>query len=84
MQTDVIVALVSFAGSVIVALISYSASRKGAKEAAQMNAQLLEYRLSQLETKMDKHNQVLERVALAEQDRKAIWHRIDELSRGGA
>lgn len=37
------------------------------------------YRLDQLEKKMEKHNQILERVALLEHDEQTQWKRIDEL-----
>lgn len=37
------------------------------------------YRIEQLERKMEKHNQLLERVALLEHDEQTQWKRIDEL-----
>lgn len=40
---------------------------------------LVTYRLEELEKKQDKHNNVLERMALAEKDIKNIYHQIDEL-----
>lgn len=80
MGNDVIVALISFTGSVLVAIISFIANRQGAKEASETNAKLLDYRLSQLESKVNKHNNIVERIALAEQDRKTIWKRIDEIA----
>ena len=58
----VITALISVGGSVVVALISYAANRKGAREASESNAKLLAYRLEQLEKKQDKHNSVIERM----------------------
>ena len=49
-MSEVIIApLISVIGSVIVALISYAANRKGAKEASESNAKLIAYRLEQLE-----------------------------------
>ena len=81
MSEGIIIALISFTGSIIVAVLSYIANHQGAKEAAATNAKLLDYRLKQLESKQDKHNNLIERMALSEQDRKAIWHRIDELSK---
>lgn len=44
-----------------------------------LSNQLIAYRLDQLEHKVEKHNQVVERVALLEQDNNAQWKRIDEL-----
>jgi len=55
-------ATISVIGSIIVALISYAANRKGAKEASETNAKLIAYRLEQLEKKQDKHNSVIERM----------------------
>ena len=81
MSEAIIIALISFAGSVIVAIISYVANHQGAKEAAETNAKLLDYRLGQLEDKVNKHNNLVERMALAEQDRKTIWRKIDELAK---
>ena len=40
---------------------------------------LTNYRIDQLEKKVDKHNSVIERVALLEKDNNAQWKRIDEL-----
>lgn len=40
---------------------------------------LLAYRIDKLEASVNKHNNVVERVALLEQDSKAKWRRIDEL-----
>ena len=37
------------------------------------------YRIEQLEKKMDKHNQLLERVAVIERDEKTQWKQIDEI-----
>ena len=40
---------------------------------------LVEYRLNQLETKVDKHNNLVERMTLAEEKIKVANHRIDDL-----
>lgn len=37
------------------------------------------YRIEQLEKKMEKHNNLVERVALLEHDEQTQWKRIDEL-----
>lgn len=78
MQTEIIVALIGFVGAVVVALVSYFGNMAGAKAAATENRKLIEYRLDQLEEKMDKHNNLVERltrlegsVKIIEQDRKA-------------
>ena len=78
MQTEIIVALIGFVGAVVVALVSYLGNMAGAKSAATENRKLIEYRLDKLEEKMDKHNNLVERltrlegsVKVIEQDRKA-------------
>ena len=40
---------------------------------------LIEYRLNQLEKKQDKHNQLIERMTLAEEKIKVANHRIEDL-----
>ncbi len=40
---------------------------------------LTTYRIEQLEKKVDKHNDVVERVAIIEQDESTQWKRIDEI-----
>lgn len=62
METSVIAALISVVGSIIVAMISFYANRKGAKEASETNAKLIAYRIQELERKQDKHNSVIERM----------------------
>ena len=37
------------------------------------------YRIEQLEKKMDKHNGLIERVAVIERDEKTQWKQIDEI-----
>lgn len=40
---------------------------------------LTNYRIAELEKKVDKHNTVIERFALLEQDNRNQWKRMDEL-----
>lgn len=68
MDTAIITALITgglaIASNVIVAL---------------MNSKLMIYRIEQLEKKVEKHNNLVERVALIERDEQTQWRRIDEL-----
>lgn len=41
---------------------------------------LLEYRLGSLEDKVQKHNNVVERVAILEQSNKTMWNKIDDIA----
>lgn len=65
--------------SIISALIALCGSLLGTLGGIMVSNKLTAYRLEQLEKKVDKHNNVLERVALMEQNEKTIWRRVDEL-----
>lgn len=42
-------------------------------------SKLMSYRIEQLEKKMDKHNQVIERFVILEESQKMLWRQLDEL-----
>ena len=76
--------------SILVAVITALGSFLGVfyanKKASEKTKALLEYRLNQLESKMDKHNQVIERVykleeaqAVTDEKIRVANHRIDDL-----
>ena len=83
MSEGIITALISIAGTIIVACISYKANRAGAKEASESNAKLIAYRLEQLEEKVNKHNQIVERTYKLEGRMQEAEHDIRDL-KGGA
>ena len=64
---------------VIVAILSLCGTMFGSIAGIMTANRLTTYRISQLEEKVDKHNNVVERVALLEQNDKAQWRRMDEL-----
>ena len=68
MEAEVLVALLSAAGTVIGSLGGILVSNKMTK-----------FRLNKLEEKVDKHNHLVERMAAVEQSVKSAHHRIDEL-----
>lgn len=68
MEPEVLVALLSAAGTVIGSLGGILVSNKMTK-----------FRLNKLEEKVDKHNHLVERMAAVEQSVKSAHHRIDEL-----
>ena len=75
MNSEVVIALIGLAGSLLGSLIGVIVSSK-----------LTQYRLEQLEKKVDKHNNVVERmysleerVSIAEEKIKVENHRIDDL-----
>lgn len=67
MQGEIIVALVSFAGTCV-------GSWGGLK--------LMSYRIEQLEKKVEKHNNFAGRMPVVEEQIKVINHRIEDLERG--
>lgn len=75
MATEIIVALIGLGGSAIGSIIGIIASSK-----------LTVYRLEQLEQKVNKHNNLIERTYQLERDKavineeiKVLNHRIDDL-----
>lgn len=71
MGETIIVALLSVAGTVLGSLFGVLASSR-----------LTTYRLEQLEIKVNKHNNLVERMTKVEQSVKSAHHRIDELREG--
>lgn len=67
MPSEVIVALCSLAGTLFGSLFGVLQSGR-----------LTLHRIEQLEKKMDRHNNLIERMALAEQNDKAQWKKIDD------
>lgn len=65
--------------AVTVALITGGLAIMSNVIVALMNSKLTLYRIEQLEKKMEKHNNLVERVAVLERDDKTQWLRIDEL-----
>ncbi len=79
MATEIAVALIGLAGSAIGSIIGVMVSAK-----------LTQYRIEQLEKKVDKHNSVIERTykleercSVLEEDKKVINHRLEDLEKGG-
>ncbi|MBR3836009.1 MAG: hypothetical protein IKJ69_04380 [Clostridia bacterium] len=67
-MTDILTALVAFAGTLVGSLGGILAANK-----------LTVYRIEQLEQKVSKHNNLVERMFLVESSTKSAHHRIDEL-----
>lgn len=68
MSSELLVALFSFAGTVIGALLGCIASAK-----------LTQYRLAQLEKKVEAHNKVVERTCTLEGQMQEVQHEIRDL-----
>lgn len=68
MPSEVIVALVSLAGTLL-----------GTFGGIMTSTKLTNYRIEQLEKKVEKHNSVVERTALLERETKSLWHEVNEI-----
>lgn len=71
MSENITIALITLAGSGLGSLVGILASAK-----------LTNYRIEQLEKKVDKHNSVIERTCLLEEQMKVANHRIKDLENG--
>ncbi len=69
MESEIIVALLSLAGTFIGTLAGVITSSK-----------LTNYRIKQLELKVDKHNGLVERMVIVEHDCSLALKRIDEIA----
>lgn len=70
MSTELLVALLALAGTIIGSFTGILVANK-----------LVNFRLEQLEKKVEKHNNLVERIAMAEYDIKIIKFRIDDLAK---
>lgn len=68
MAPEIIVALLSLMGTLAGSLIGVITSNR-----------LTNYRIEQLEHKVNKHNHLVERMVVVEQSTKSAHHRLDEL-----
>lgn len=68
MSPEIVVALLSLAGTLAGSLIGVITSNR-----------LTNYRIQQLEEKVNKHNNLVERMALVEASTKSAHHRLDEI-----
>ena len=68
MDATITIALITSASSLLVAVISVV-----------MNNRILGYKVDELKKQVEKHNQVVEKVALLQQETSTQWKRIDEL-----
>lgn len=68
MNSEIIVAILSLVGTLLGTFTGILTSTK-----------LSNYRIEQLEKKVEKHNSVVERTALIENELKTVWHNIDEI-----
>lgn len=79
MQTEVIVAIIAFAGTLIGSYFANS------KTTAVMQEQIkgIKEDINTLSNRVDKHNNLVERMAKVEDSTKSAHHRISEIQQGG-
>ena len=73
MSSEVLVGLIAFAGTLV-----------GTFGGIVTSARLTNYRIGELEKKVDKHNAFAERIPVIEEQIKVANHRIDDLEQKGA
>lgn len=75
MATEIWVAIIMAAGTILTQFVIAARTKKETME-------IIDYRVGQLEKKVDKHNSVIERTYILEEKMKVANHRIDDLERG--
>jgi len=69
---------------IIVAVLSLVGTLCGSYFANRKSTALIIYRIEQLEKKVEKHNNIIERTYLLEEKMKVANHRIEDLERAAA
>ena len=67
------------ASEIIVGLMSLGGTLCGTLAGILTSTKLTNYRIAELEKKVEKHNSVIERTAVIERDMKSVWRNIDEI-----
>ena len=68
MKPEIIVAIITSASTLIAALVSII-----------VNNRIIGYKVDELTKKVEKHNNLIERMAIVERDLKTAFNRVDEL-----
>lgn len=68
-----------YMGEIIVAVLALIGSVIGSALANNKTQALIGYRIDELEKKVERHNQVVERTVVLERDVKTAFNRIDEV-----
>ena len=67
--------------SIIVAVLAMAGTLGGSYLGVRQSNKLVEHRLIELEKKVDKHNNLVERVSLTEEKIRVANHRIEDLEK---
>ena len=68
--------------TIIVALISLAGTLIGSLGGIVVSSKMTNYRIEQLEKKVDKHNNFAEKIPIINEQIKVINHRLEDLERG--
>ena len=71
----------TFAGTIISALVTLAVCIITQRSSQKKVEALIEYRLTELEKKVDKHNNLIDRTYKLEADAKLLDQRVDELEK---
>lgn len=88
-MTTILSAIISAAAAIVVSLINSNVQHRRLLAELEKHDEMNAYRIEQLEKKVDKHNNLVERTykleqaqSLTEEKIKVANHRIDDLERG--
>ena len=84
MSDVVIVALITGGLTLVGTIITNAYTHKRVKAEQAQQTQLILYRIEQLEKKVEKHNNVIERTYILEEKMKVANHRIEDLEKEAA
>lgn len=79
MTEAIIVACITAGASVLCQMLIGKRTREQAARANAETSKLMIYRLEELEKKVMKHNNLVERMAVVERDLKTAFHYIDDM-----
>ena len=68
--------------TIIISLISLVGTLAGSLGGILVSSKMTNYRIEQLEKKVDKHNNFAEKIPIINEQIKVINHRIEDLERG--
>ena len=75
--TALVSSLISAGGAIVICVITTAQQAKATRDENKENWKLLDYRLGQLEAKVDKHNNVIERTYALEKAVAVLEEKID-------
>lgn len=88
MEPTILASIISSAAAILVCMVNNHFTMKRTEKAQQDNIVLISYRLEQLEQKVDKHNNMIERTYelerradVMEEKQRVANHRIEDLEK---